>query len=256
TDTSNVAGKYVAIDVVPDTTSATDVVVAVWYDGADLKYSYKLNPFTDNDADQAHSGTVGYWSPAITIFTDGGKYCAINVDPNEGIHIAAQDSENLDLKYAYLSSYDMTYNEAVNSVVVDSYGITGTQVKINTQIENGKVIPYITYYNGATEKPKMAYLVPRTTMDYTLAGSDPINESYTGNWEISIIPTISEVQDDHINIGLWKTKAGVKRTSVYTATSNIGVTSGTAYGNGTANPVVGYAIVDGTQGYIETAQKK
>ncbi|HOS34791.1 MAG TPA: hypothetical protein PKW72_03150, partial [Treponemataceae bacterium] len=256
TDTGNVAGKYVAIDVVPGTTSAADVVVAVWYDGADLKYSYKLNPFTDNDADQAHSGIAGYWSPAITIFTEGGKYCAVKVDPNGGIHIAAQDSENLDLKYAYLSSYNMVYNEAVHAVVVDSYGITGTQVKIDTQIESGKVIPYITYYNGATVKPKMAYLVPRTTMDYTLAGSDPINESYTGNWEISIIPTISEVQDDHINIGLWKTKAGVKRTSVYTATSTIGVTSGTAYGNGTANPVVGYAIVDGTQGYIETAQKK
>ena len=130
TDTGNVAGKYVAIDVVPGATSATDVVVAVWYDGSDLKYSYKLNPFTDNDADQVHSGTAGYWSPAITIFTEGGKYCAVKVDPNGGIHIAAQDSENLDLKYAYLSSYNMVYNEAVNAVVVDAYGITGTQVKI------------------------------------------------------------------------------------------------------------------------------
>jgi hypothetical protein len=256
-DTGNSTGKYVAIDVVPGASTADDVVVAVWYDGADLKYSYKVNPYTDNDADQTHSGTAGYWSPAITIFTEGGKYCAVKVDPNGGIHIAAQDSENLDLKYAYLSSYNMVYNEAVHAVVVDSYGITGTQVKIDTQIENGKVIPYITYYNGAIVKPKMAYLVPITTMDYTLQGSDPVTETYTGNWEITVIPTqAEEVQDDYINIGLWKTKAGVQRTVVRTLPGTLGADQGTSYGNGTANPVVGYAIVDGTQGYIETAQKK
>ena len=31
---------------------------------------------------------------------------------------------------------------------------------------------------------------------------------------------------------------------------------GITYGNGTANPVLGYAIVEGTQGYIEVAQLK
>jgi large repetitive protein len=257
-DTGNAAGKYVAIDVVPGSSTATDVVVAVWYDGSDLKYSYKLNPYTDNDADQSHAGTSGYWSPATTIFTDGGKYCAIKVDPNGGIHIAAQDSNDQDLKYAYLSKYDTSYSESANAVTVDSYGIVGTQVQIDTEIESGKVIPYISYYNGATEKPKMAYLVPQTTMDYAATGSDSTTEIFTGKWEVTIVPTSSEVQDDHTNIGLWKTTSGTKRTKVKGGSSydSIDVTTGYSFGNGTVNPVVGYATVDGTQGYIETAQKQ
>ena len=256
-DTGNVAGKYVAIDVVPGTSTATDVVVAVWYDGSDLKYSYKLNPYTDNDADQsANAGTSGYWSIPKTIFTDGGKYCAIKVDSGGGIHIAAQDSSNQDLKYAYLSRYDAAYSEAINAVTVDSYSIVGTQIQIDTEKEGSNIIPYISYYNGATLKPKMAYLVPQTTMDYTATGSDFQTEMYTGKWEVTLVPTSSEVQDDHINIGLWKTTAGVKRTNVQTGTDSIASATGYSYGNGTANPVVGYAMVNGTQGYIETAQKQ
>jgi large repetitive protein len=261
-DTGNAAGKYVAIDVVPDSSdSSKDVVVAVWYDGSDLKYSYKLNPYTDNDADQSHAGTSGYWSPAITIFTGGGKYCAIKVDQSEdhGIHIAAQDSIDQDLKYAYLSKYDASYSESANAVTVDSYAITGTQVQIDTEIESGKVIPYISYYNGATEKPKMAYLVPQDSMNYTAAGADSTTEMFTGKWEVTIVPTGSEVQDDHTNIGLWKNKSGEQRTNVASSNDSgidSNVTTGYSYGNGTANPVVGYATVEGTQGYIETAQKQ
>jgi hypothetical protein len=267
TDTGNSAGKYVAIDVVPGSSTATDVVVAVWYDGSDLKYSYKQDPYTNYNADQTHAGIDGYWSPATTIFTDGGKYCAIKVDPNGGIHIAAQDSSNQDLKYAYLSAYNASYTESADAVTVDSYGIVGTQVQIDTEIEEVKssdgttkkvAVPYISYYNGATERPKMAYLVPQTTMNYTAAGTDSTTEMFTGKWEVTLVPTNSEVQDDHMNIGLWKTKTGVKRTSVGGAstTDSIGETSGYCYGNGTANPVVGYATVNGTQGYIETAQKQ
>lgn len=260
-DTGYSAGKYVAIDVIPGGSPAEDIVVAVWYDGSDLKYSYKLNPYTDNDAEQTHAGTSGYWSKAKTIFTGGGKYCAIKVDQSEehGIHIAAQDSIDQDLKYAYLPAYDAGYSESVNSVTVDSYAITGTQVQIDTEIESGKVIPYISYYNGATEKPKMAYLVPQDTMNYTAAGADSTTEMFTGKWEATIVPTDSEVQDDHMNIGLWKNKSGKQRTNVASGSDSgidTDVTSGYSYGNGTANPVVGYATVKGTQGYIETAQKQ
>jgi hypothetical protein len=254
-DTGNTAGKYVAIDVVPGATTADDVVVAVWYDGSNLKYSYIVDPYSGRNADQsANAGTTGYWSIPKTIFTDGGKYCAIKVDPNGGIHIAAQDNSNQDLKYAYLSGYNAAYSETTGAVTVDAYAIVGTQIHIDTQIEGGKVIPYISYYNGSTMKPKMAYLVPQTTMDYTASGADSTTERLTGKWEVTLVPTSSEVQDDHMNIGLWRTTAGVKRVNVQTGTDSIGSPSGYSYGNGTANPVVGYATVVSTQGYIETAQ--
>jgi hypothetical protein len=255
-DTGNVAGKYVAIDVVPGTTTAADVVVVVWYNGSNLQYSYKLNPYNDNDADQSHASASGYWSTPKTIFTDGGRYCAIKVDSAGGIHIAAQDSSNQDLKYAYLSSYSAAYSEATNAVTVDSYAIVGTQIQIDTQSEGGKIIPYISYFNGSTVRPKMAYLVPQTTMDYTASGSDATTEMLTGKWEVTLVPTGSEVQDDHMNIGLWKTKTGVKRVNMQTGTDSVISGTGYSYGNGTGNPVVGYATVDGTQGYIETAQKQ
>ena len=255
TDTGNTAGKYVSIDVIPGSTTASDVVVAVWYDGSNLKYSYKVNPYTDYDADQTHDGTSGYWSKAKTIFTNGGKYCAVKVDANGGVHIAAQDSVNQDLKYAYLESYNATYSEN-NAVTVDAYAIVGSQVQIDVQKEGDQFIPYISYYAGSMQKPKMAYLVPQTTMNYTVAGVNSSDESYTGKWEVTFIPTNSEVQDDHTNIGLWKTTAGVKRENVYKGTDSLGETEGTIYGNGTANPVIGYATIEGTQGYIETAQMK
>ena len=225
------------------------MVVAVWYDGADLKYSYNENTYSGINA-----GKSGSWSTPQTIFTDGGKYCAIKVDANKGIHIAAQDSSSQDLKYAYLSSYNAEYSEA-KAVTVDAYMIVGTQIQIDTQIDDkGNVIPYISYYNGSTMKPKMAYLVPQTTMDYAADGADPATEMLTGKWEVTLVPTDSDVQDDHMNIGLWKTTAGVQRATVKTGTDSIDSASGYSYGNGTANPVVGYATVDGTQGYIETAQ--
>lgn len=260
-DTGNIAGKYVAIDVVPGSSAADDVVVAVWYDGTDLMYSFKRNPYTDNDADQTHKNTSGYWSPAKTIFSGGGKYCSIKVDPKGGIHIAAQDSAAQDLKYAYLSSYDAAYNETADAVVVDSYSIVGSQVHIDTQIENGNVIPYISYFSISSLRPKMAYLLSQTKMNYKENGVDVDTDKFTRKWEITLIPTNSEVQDDHINIGLWKTKSGEKRKTVYTSVGTVdidknGKEDGITYGNGTANPVLGYAIVEGTQGYIEVAQLK
>ena len=91
-------------------------------------------------------------------------------------------------------------------------------------------------------------------MDYTAAGADSATESFTGKWEVTFVPTGSDVQDDHMNIGLWKTKAGDKRANVQSGTDSVVSGTGYSYGNGTANPVVGYATVVGTQGYIETAQ--
>lgn len=110
--------------------------------------------------------------------------------------------------------------------------------------------------------PKPAYLVPSATMNYTASGADDNTDIYTGKWEVSIIPTTSEVQEDHINVALWKKKAGVKRSNVKgtadNMTDNVSAKVGKTYGNGTANPVVGYAVVDdtGVQYYVETAQLK
>ena len=83
---------------------------------------------------------------------------------------------------------------------------------------------------------------------------------YTGNWEISIVPTASDLSDalnttDKVSIGLWKTTAGVIKNST-TGSSSASNTSGNCWGNGTAYPVLGYSVVTTSGTAIETAQMK
>lgn len=274
-DTGNAAGEYLALDVVKDTadTTATDTVVAVWYNGTDLMYSYKTNPCNDFNAGTGTGN--GYWSGTKKIFSNAGEYCAIKVDAQNGIHIAAYDTSGADLRYAYLTAFDSTYNETTDSCVVDSYAISGTRITIDTLTDTIDLdgpgpgapknieIPYISYYMPSTQKTKMAYLVkPQTLGDdinYKLKGTT--NDAFTGNWEVTLIPTTNRVQDDRVNIGLWKrgdgysTTTGLSGGTVGTWTGPA-TASGTCYGNGTKYPVVGYAIKNGTAGAIEIAQMK
>jgi hypothetical protein len=262
-DTGNKAGEYLAIDVVPGTAFADDVVVAVWYNGTDLMYSYKTNPCTDYNAGTG-TGT-GYWSAAQKIFSNAGEYCAIKVDKQKGIHIAAYDTNGANLRYAYLTGFDSAYNEKNNSCVVDSYAITGTRITIDTvnASVNSKTvaIPYISYYMPTTQKTKMAYLVKPQEGDINYKLNGAVNDAFTGNWEVTLIPTTNRVQDDRVNIGLWKlgdgysTTNGLSGGTIGTWTTP-GTATGTCYGNGTQYPVVGYAIKNGTAGAIEIAQKK
>ncbi|MCQ2241773.1 hypothetical protein [Treponema sp.] len=274
--------KYVVLksdaqfEDVPKYNSYGDVVVAVWYDGKDCRYAFNDNPTSGLD-----NGVGGGWKGNKVIFSDGGKFCNVKVGPDGSIHIAA----NVDgtLKYAYLSSYDAAYTESSDSVLIDGYGDSGDQITIDVgqkRNSNGAyvVVPHIGYYQGSCSRPAVAeLLIPENgTMNYKLAGADS-DGYFTGNWEVSIVPTPSELSDavattDKINIGLWKkdingTK-GVVTTSadtVFTAnasdTSNNSGTgsNGNCYGNGTINPILGYAVKDSTGSYltvIETAQKK
>ncbi|MCK9170194.1 MAG: Ig-like domain-containing protein [Treponema sp.] len=275
TTTPNTAGEYVAIDVIPGATTADDVVVAVWYDGTNLMYSYKIKPCTDNNAGSG-SGN-GYWSTAQQIFTNGGEYCAIKADnlttgtSKSGIHIVAYDTDGADLRYAYLSSYDASYNEGTDSCVVDSYALTGTNITIDTVNDtvNGTTvaIPYISYYMPSTQRPKMAYLVKPDTGDINYKVNGAESDEFTGKWEVTLIPTSSRVQADRVNVGIWKDTSGKMTYSttdgVAPGTTNVGTSAndpnkyfGTCYGNGTKNPVLGYAIKNNTSGAIETAQMK
>ena len=65
------------------------------------------------------------------------------------IHIAYYNSAKGDLKYVYLSSYDA---EPTTPVTVDSYLSVGTNLTINTRLENGKYVPYIYYYNSSSNQ--------------------------------------------------------------------------------------------------------
>ncbi len=259
-DTGNTASEYVAIDVIPGADMTADVVVIVWYDGTDLKYVYRYG--TKDDTDAGSAAVAGRWSEPITVFTEMGKHCAIAADVNGGVHIAAYDSMGGDLKYAYLSDYDpLDEDFSMKTCTVDSYGIVGDNISIDTALNSSNVaVPYISYYMASTGKPKIAYPVSPDYSQPALAGGVNEDDSFTGSWEISLVPTSSAVCDDRVNVGVWKSAEagtiGQRIANPLTGMSAPGTTSGMCYGNSTANPILGYATESGTKGYIETAQMK
>ena len=264
------AGEYVSLGVVPGTTAANDVVVITWYDtnARTLYYSYNTTPLTNRSGTyNAADGTTG-WSEPVPVFArkdydNAGEYCKIAVDKNRGIHIAAYDPVNLDLVYAYAPSYESSFT----TCVVDSNGVVGSNLTLDVALDgNNKAVPFIGYYATSCIKPKYARLVGNLS-NGSFDGS--INDEVTGKWEISVVPTSSIIemqsnQHNDINIGVWKDSSGAIKNST-TGTSEISNTSsgysstsyGQIYGNGTKNPVLGYAIKYGSSSdTIETAQMK
>ena len=270
TDNQSVyAGKYVSIEAlkgkginyIPEDSESSikdDAVVAIWWDGThnQLLYSYNKNPhgIAPGEYLQADTG----WTKPVPIFATGiGEYCKIKADSLNGIHIVGFDSNNSDVWYAYVANFENPNGK--KTCLVDSYGIIGTELNIDVALKNGKPVPYISYYANSCVRPKTAHLVG--SIDSLKQGSK--EDAFTAEWEISVIPTSSTVPQDHINIGVWKTN-GVLSNSVHNNNSyNTGTDSGekvasygSIWGNGTANPVLGYAITTGNSGFIETAQMK
>lgn len=180
---------------------------------------------------------------------------------NHGVHIAAYDRTEGSLRYAYLPSYNSDEND-LQTCLIDEYNIVGNKISITTVLDaNDNAVPYISYYMPSSQKPKLAYLVDPS--GYKAPDGVNANSEFTGDWEITMIPTASTVNEDRINVDLWRdannragfsTTNGVEGGPVGSSITN--TTDGIVYGNGTKNPVVGYAITVGPRGYIETAQKK
>ncbi|WP_288189505.1 Ig-like domain-containing protein [uncultured Treponema sp.] len=252
TPSNSMASTCVAIDAIEGSSTAEDVVVAAWCTGSGVAFAYKKNPYTDNDADQSHTNTDGYWSTAAEVFSGACEDVSIKADADGGIHISAYNKADQSLVYRYINKDRTTMGDVVT---VDSYQIVGSRTQIDVQKEGDYYVPYISYYNPATQKTKLAYLIAGKSYSAPGVNSD---DTFTGNWEVSVIPTSSDIQEDHTNIGLWKDTSGLRRDSVGGTVNNgqIGDNEGQTSGNGTNNPVVGYATVIGIRGFIETAQMR
>lgn len=253
TPSNSMASTCVAIDAIEGSSPAEDIVVAAWCTGSGVKFAYKKNPYTDNDADQSHTNTDGYWSTAVEVFSGACEDVSIKADASGAVHISAYNKADQSLVYRYINKDRTTMGDVVT---VDSYQIVGSRTQIDVQKEGSYYVPYISYYNPATQKTKLAYLLAGE--NYSAQGVKD-DDTFTGNWEVSVIPTSSDIQEDHTNIGLWKDSLGARRSSVGGTVNDygqIGDNDGQTSGNGTNNPVVGYATVIGIRGFIETAQMR
>lgn len=254
-------GIHYSIAVVPSSDGSSDVVVAVWYDDVNktLWYSYLENPLTNAGKRDANGSISTEWATPVAIL-DGtaGGYCAIAVDDDNHIHIAAYSRKDAgSLYYAYLNSYNTTFNETTNLVAVDSYGSAGQYITMEfAKDSSGKTVPYIGYWMNSMSYPKYAYLVEGISgSSYTpKAGVDDEN-MYTGDWEMIMLPTSSSIVQDDINIGVYKDSSGTIQ-AIPVQTESAGIKNGTAGGNGTTNPILAYGIAATGLGYIETAQMK
>ena len=278
---SGISGNYLAIDLIKGNSVDNDVIVATWQDSTSDKwyYAYKKKPCTDNDLGatipQNATSNDGYWSNPILLASNAGEDCHISVDPRGGVHIAAYDSLEANLIYAYFANYNDTTPQIVT---VDSYAFTGEHLTIDSALsdDGNYVVPLIGYYMGSAKKPKIAKLekvISATDGSGTIPSGVDVNDACTGKWETSIIPTESIYSENyaysHVNVGVWKDSDGKIKKSTRPAANTTNVdtwigdnkivsdeTNGYFWGNGTDNPVLGYAIKVGTRGYIETAQMK
>ena len=208
-NTTYKGGAYSAVGA---TSSGTAVVA--WYDASErrLIYSYNTTPET--------SVVGGVWQTnAIVIDNDyAGWYVDMIVDEDDGIHIAYYNSAKGDLKYAYLSSYNDTTPEVVT---VDSYLSAGTNITINTRKENGKCVPYISYfYSSFTQTPNSVRIAWQNDMSGKKNGAE--DDKYTGAWECMTIPTQNIPSDATIC-------NGVPTSGAYGGTQVLGYMSDAGY---------------------------
>ena len=260
------AGEYVALDVVRGNSTANDVVCVVWYDAINdrLMYNYKTNPCNNHNADTTHTTTSGYWAEAKVLKEKCGQYCKVAVDANGGIHIAAYDSANKGIGYVYLPSYSASYSEANNYYLIDAmngpFDELGLAVAVDGTGTTGKAYPTISYYANGT--PKMATYTAGITKPAATIPAMPAaswaNGKYTGNWDVCYVPSASQLLKDHVNVVQPHNTSGViARVSTTSSFATAGGTdNGTVTGNTTTNPILGYAIREGSKGYLEIAQRK
>ena len=251
------AGEYVSLAIV-DKDSSNPIAVVSWYDSKNMQLcmAYNTSPTTSNN-----------WVSKV-VDSNGGINVKIAADSDKGIHFAYYDNKGgSDLKYAYMSSCTAT----PQIVSVDSFGSVGAKCTIDlAKNANGKWVPYIGYqmnaYLGTPLAAKIAYLPEGVSSDIPAGVND--KDYYTGDWEVSIVPTSNIPNDDLINVGVWRDSNG--NAKVFTSNSdwstgdvapgqvvsNSTLNVGNAtivHGNNTSNPIIGYGIDTGA---IEMAQKK
>ena len=246
------SGNEASADVAVAALNNGTAVVA-YYTGKELKIQYA--PFSSISSNNAYNAT---WTTQ-TVSSKGGKNVAMVADAAGGLHFAYSSNSGADLYYTYMESVNDT---TPTTMLVDSYDNVGSYctIDVGRTSESSQWIPYITYKRDASEVAlKMAYPVVNVSTEKPGASSAGF---FTGNWDICTIPSANNSTNDLVNVGLCKTWSnGVIQnfpTGADDFSYNPGGTyaicdSSVIYGNGTQNPVVGYAV---EQGYIEVAQKK
>lgn len=257
------AGKYVAVGSLSDGTA-----VLAWYDEHAGRLAFSYNESIRNGYATLDEGTSEWQNNSWYVSSDNiraGWYVSMAVDSANGVHLAYYSPSGADLYYSYIKNpkFDKV---ATNTVLVDSYQQVGTYctIDVGRESDGSPWIPYISYKcesnNGTSASTKIAHPVKFLNGEI-LPGVDN-KDMFTGNWEVSIVPTTKTPITDFVNAGInkdWKNgvirKFDKKNDSSSSLSYGFPVSDSTiVYGNGTSNPVVSYAVSE--NGVLEMAQKK
>ncbi len=249
---SGVTDAHVTVGALSDGSA-----VVVWYDDA----SCKLKAAKISKSDML-SGTLNTKTQSVVTLTEnGGAYVSMAVDSSDGIHLAYMSNTGANLYYARVSSS----LSSVNEVLVDVGDDVGDYCSIDVARESSTKpwIPTISYKSNVATKTKIAYPVfssGASSSSIPEAGADAAG-FYTGFWAICTLPSSNKSISDTVSVGynkgwsdgVWHNFATVSEVSTVTTAMYTICNSSIVSGNGTSNPVVGYAVASGS---IEMAQKK
>ena len=169
-------------------------VVIVYFDEAEAKLKVKYSEVAIDGSNP--TGTITWKDAAVTFPEYAGTYVSMDIDSNNGIHIAAFDSSDGDLKYFYLPSYN---SSSLTSMTVDAAFSVGqwTQIKV----QNGK--PYIAYYNNTEAGQRSAIKLAVAEGTVTTTGDGGIGTIaagvdeqgfVTGKWDCMTVPSVTPAQ--------------------------------------------------------------
>ncbi|MDY5123043.1 MAG: Ig-like domain-containing protein [Treponema sp.] len=281
--TSHQGGRFVDIGVLSSTaTTATPTVVICWYDMINKNLVLSYDTPSDDDTKADDGMCSGNWAArARTISNIGGMYCRMAIDANDGIHIAHYDNTGADLLYTFVPCKTENGKKVpdmanAQTFTVDSFLSVGTWCTIDVAKvarENGgfNYVPQIGYFVPANQDTSAASRIA-TPVKFDADGNPTFNgaeeDKYTGNWEITTVPTDKIPIIDRVNVGVYKDKDGVQQAVPAESDNSKGISkvvsavnkpgypvsdSTTVYGNGTMNPIVVYSVDDGP---VEMAQRK
>ena len=182
------ASQYFDLGVTSD-----NRVVLVYFDEAEGRLKLKYSAAIVDGSNP--TGIVSWTSSGVTFPEYTGTYVSMDIDSHNGIHIAAFDSNDGDLKYFYLPSYGSS-NSDLKSMTVDAAFSVGqwTQIKVR----NDK--PYIAYYNSteAGQRSAIKLAVAEGTVVNggigTVAAGVDAQGFVTGKWDCMTVPTITPAQ--------------------------------------------------------------
>lgn len=176
-------------------------VFIIYYDKAESKLRlYKSSKAVDGSDPNNTAATKLTWMEVNVIINNSssagfpeyvGGYVSMDIDSNDGLHIAASDVNDSDLSYIYIPSNNGVYSAGTH-ITVDQFGAVGnwTQIKVKNNI------PYIGYVNatenGQRDAIKIAYAT--SVANASQPGVEAATRYTTGNWEYMTVPAITPPQ--------------------------------------------------------------